>query len=147
MKNKKGFSFKEMIIIMILFLIILAIIFIKIHVFYKKVAINKNNEPLIVGNEDDNESEEKEVKKEDYYDLEQVLVDACSEYINDNNITSSTTVNSDKLIEDGYLSSTDILDLNDKTPCTGSVEVKITEDTTDYIPHLYCENYKSEDYE
>ena len=149
MKNNRGWSFREMIIFMIIFIIILIIVSIKVHIFYKNV--NKNNkvvEPLINDMEDfteneDDSSDDKNYTEKDYQELEQILVDATLKYIDDNSISVSFTITSEVLIDKGYLSTTDLLDLKDKTPCSGEINVTIHDGNTDIVPTLNCSNYKT----
>ena len=152
MKNNRGWSFREMILFMIIFVIILIIVSIKVHIFYKNVGkTNEIVEPIINDiddfneNEDDDITEVKKYTKEDYQNLEQVLVDATLKYIDENRINESFTISSDILIDKGYLSSTDLLDLNDKTPCRGESNVTIHSGNIDVIPNLQCSNYQTGD--
>ena len=136
-----------MIVFMVIFLVILVIISIKVQTFYKNNIKNNITDDSPINDREEtitSSSEEDSIDYDDYTNLESTLVDAAIEFYKTAD-ESTTSVSSDALIENGYLSSTDLLDIKDKTPCTGYVDIEKDDDyNINYYPHLKCANYETE---
>ncbi len=144
MKNNHGWSFREMLVFMIIFIIIFIIISIRVHAFYKNTIKDNNDNKLIINDFDDDNSDSKDINDSSYAKLEQKFVDAAIKYFDENNISENTEITKSMLIDNNYLTTSDLLDIKDKTPCDGKVIVEFSNDVINYKPYLICSNYETD---
>lgn len=135
--NNKGWSFKEMLAIMLVLVICLLLATFYVYRLYSQI-----DKPIIQEENNIKKEQEQKENKPSYQDLEIKLKEQAIYYIENifnGEISSMFIITLNDLKEEGLIDD----NFND---CDGYVKVMIGEDKHEYDPYLKCDNYESKNY-
>lgn len=151
MKNSKGWGLQAMLVFCLIFFIFLIIAVFLIVNSFKSLPNNSsdsNSNPAISNSDSNSDSD---APKKDYKDLEQMMIDATSNYIL-NNYTDKELdfdhiiVTLNTLVEKEYIEQLYDVDTN-RSKCSGYVDIEKEESGITYKPYLRCGlHYKTSGY-
>ena len=132
--NNKGWGLKEMILLSCVILVAVFVAAIMINNLYKDLDMNIN------GNNTSNSSNSNQNKDEKYTTIERNLLSAAKKYARENKLDDDEIIESDTLIDEGYLTLSKMT--NEKDICDGYV----TKQNSSYKAYISCESYETKGY-
>ena len=132
--NNKGWGLKEMILLSCVILVAVFVAAIMINNLYKDLDMNIN------GNNTSNTSNSCENKDEKYATIERNLLSAARKYARENELEDEEIIDSDTLIDEGYLTLSKMT--NEDDTCEGYV----TKQNSSYKAYISCESYETKGY-
>lgn len=132
--NNKGWGLKEMILLSCVILIAVFVAAVMINNLYKDLDMNIN------GNNTSNSSNSNQNKDEKYTTIERSLLSAAKKYARENELDDDEIIESDTLIDEGYLTPTKMT--NEEDICDGYV----TKQNSSYKAYISCESYETKGY-
>ncbi len=132
--NNKGWGLKEMILLSCVILVAVFVAAIMINNLYKDLDMNIN------GNNTSNTSNSSQNKDEKYATIERNLLGAARKYARENELEDEEIIDSDTLIDEGYLTLSKMT--NEDDTCEGYV----TKQNSSYKAYISCESYETKGY-
>lgn len=132
--NNKGWGLKEMVLLSCIILVAVFVAAIMINNLYKDLDMNIN------GNNTSNSSNSNQNKDEQYTIIERNLLSAAKKYARENKLDDDEIIESDTLIDEGYLTLSKMT--NEEDICDGYV----TKQNSSYKAYISCESYETKGY-